>query len=193
MAVHCFFVPAGGALSDLPGLTPPEARALVNDLRAWPDAHAGRILPLVAAEAKLVWAWPSLADAVRAIQASDERFPVLAGAWELVVAEALVAMADPRLVRPVSGAVAPRLLDPGGAAEHARAIYGGPAHLVARPGPVRARKLERARRVVAKYGSFPEIAAMIEAGIESIEAGREQSNALARMASCAARAHTQVG
>jgi hypothetical protein len=33
---------------------------------------------------------------------------------------------------------------------------------------------------------------MIDAGIESIEAGREQSNALARMATCAARAHTQV-
>jgi hypothetical protein len=59
-------------------------------------------------------------------------------------------------------------------------------------GAGRARKLERARRVVAKYGSFPEIAAMIDAGIESIEAGREQSNALARMATCAARAHTQV-
>lgn len=128
MAVHCFFVPAGAVLSDLPGLTPPEARALVNDLRAWPDAHAGRILPLVAAEAKLLWAWPSLADAVRAIQASDARFPVLAGAWELVVAEALVAMADPRFVRPVAGA-----------AEGARAIYGRPAHLVARPGPVCAR------------------------------------------------------
>ena len=139
MAVHCFFVPAGGALSDLPGLTPPAARALVNDLRAWPDAHAGRILPLVAAEAKLLWAWPSLADAARASLAGDERFRALSGAWELVVAEALVAMADPRFVRPVAGAVAPRLLDPGGAGEHARAIYGGPAHLVARPGPVRAR------------------------------------------------------
>jgi hypothetical protein len=139
MAVHCFFVPAGAVLSDLPGLTPPEARALVNDLRAWPDAHAGRILPLVAAEAKLLWAWPSLADAARASLAGDERFRALSGAWELVVAEALVAMADPRFVRPVAGAVAPRLLDPGGAGEHARAIYGGPAHLVARPGPVCAR------------------------------------------------------
>jgi len=127
MAVHCFFVPAGGALADLPGLTPPAARALVNDLRAWPDAHAGRILPLVAADAKLLWAWPSLADAARARLAGDVRFPALSGAWELVVADALVAMADPRFVRPGAGDGV------------AGAIYGGPAHLVARPGPERAR------------------------------------------------------
>ncbi len=56
----------------------------------------------------------------------------------------------------------------------------------------RARKLARARRVVCTYGAFPEIVAVIDAGIASIRTGREASNSLARLATCAARAVSQA-
>lgn len=59
-------------------------------------------------------------------------------------------------------------------------------------GARRARKLARAKRVLGKYGTFPEIVTMIDAGIASIQTGREASNSLARLATCAARAHSQA-
>jgi len=62
----------------------------------------------------------------------------------------------------------------------------------ANDGMRRARKLARARRVLCTYGTFPEIVAVIDAGIASIRTGREASNSLARLATCAARAVSQA-
>jgi len=56
----------------------------------------------------------------------------------------------------------------------------------------RARKLARAKKIVAASGSFPDILARIDARVASIETGREESNTIARMATCAARAYTQM-